>query len=218
MAKTKRRQRRLQQRLFGTTKDKLLALICFGRRTVEELATELAVTDNAIRAQLQRLERDGLVSKRGLRPGVRRPHVEYELTSKARQLFPKAYEPVLRSLVDVLTEQLSAGASAQLLHEAGRRLLRERVGELHGGALRQRIAQLMERINGAGRGIELAEAPGKAVLRSCSCPLASVTAAHPELCALFANLIGDLLGAEVSERCKKGVSPRCHFEIAQARR
>src|SRR5215208_6098381 len=88
--------------LAGTTKWKMLVILCRDRLTVEELADHLSLTDNAVRAQLQRLERDGLVTKAGSRPGVRKPHVEYELTPKALKLFPRAYEPMLVELVDVL--------------------------------------------------------------------------------------------------------------------
>jgi predicted ArsR family transcriptional regulator len=191
----------------------MLLLICYGRDTVEQLAEDLKLTDNAVRAQLQRLERDGLASKRGLRPGVRRPHVRYELTPKARLLFPRAYEPVLRTLVDVVTEQVPARASTELLLETGRRLLRQSVGELRGGTARQRIASLIKKLNGHGVGIELIEDRDGTVIRSCSCPLASVTAAHPEMCGLLATLLGDLLGTGVAERCDRRASPRCCFEV-----
>src|SRR5262245_6774408 len=118
MARTKRRQPVYEKRLFGTTRGKMLVLICYGHRTVVELAADVGLTRNAVRAQLQRLERDGIASKRRLRPSVRRPHVEYELTPNARRLFPRAYEPVLRNVVDVLTRRLPAKTWHNLLSEA----------------------------------------------------------------------------------------------------
>src|SRR5688500_5797183 len=95
--------------LFGNTRGKVLLLLCRGPRTVNELMEELGVTDNAVRAHLSNLQDDGLVRQVGLRPGTRKPHVDYELTPKARELFPRAHEPVLRTLVDVLEERLPAG-------------------------------------------------------------------------------------------------------------
>src|SRR5215204_3036324 len=96
------RDGRTRQRLLRTTKGRVLVLLCRVRQTVSELAAELKVTDNAVRAQLQRLQRDGLVRQAGSRRGVRKPHVEYELTPDAMGLFPRAYEPVLLNLVNVL--------------------------------------------------------------------------------------------------------------------
>src|SRR5687768_5065392 len=110
------------QDLFDTTRGKLLLLLCRGPRTVNELMEELGVTDNAVRAQLANLQQAGLVRQVGLRPGTRKPHVDYELTPKARQLFPRAYEPVLRALVDVLRERLPAEQARSLMKEAAQRL------------------------------------------------------------------------------------------------
>src|SRR5215218_1711943 len=93
---------------FDETWGKVLLLLCRKRRTVNELAEQLGLTDNAVRAQLQRLQDQGLVRLAGSRPGVRRPHADYELTAKGRRMFPRAYQPVLRTLVDVLMQQLPA--------------------------------------------------------------------------------------------------------------
>lgn len=112
----------------GATQRRLLLLLCRGERTVNELAAEFGVTDNAVRAQLQRLARIGLVRQVGSRPGTRRPHADYELTVEAAKLFPTAYAPAVRSLVDVLNERIPAGRLRQLLLEAGRRLARSRIG------------------------------------------------------------------------------------------
>ena len=43
-------------------------------RTVNELAEELRLTDNAVRAHLASLERDRLVVHAGMKPGFRKPH------------------------------------------------------------------------------------------------------------------------------------------------
>jgi len=212
-----RRKTVLAERRFDTTKGKLLMLLCRVRRTVADLAVHLGVTDNAVRAQIQRLERDGLAVKVGSRRGTRRPHVEYELTSRARKLFPRAYEPLLQNLVDVLTDRLPANQCRQVLVEAGDRLLRHHFPALRGSGPNQRIAEVMETLNGSSFGIEVTEEAGKTVICSCSCPLASVTAAHPELCELLAHVLGEVLNADVRERCERGDSPRCFFEIQIAR-
>jgi predicted ArsR family transcriptional regulator len=208
------RKRHAAQPILGSTKGKLLVSLCRKRQIVTELADHLKLTDNAVRAQLQRLERDGLVVKAGSRRGVRRPHVEYELTNEARKLFPIAYEPVLVKVVDVLTDRLPAKASRGLLLEAARRLLRQRLGDVRGRGARQRLTDGLNRLNGSGLGIEVSEeAGGKTVIRACSCPIAAVTAVHPEMCGLFATLLSELLDVDVAESCERGESARCCFEL-----
>src|SRR5688500_9049843 len=177
---------------FETTRGKLLLLLCQGPRTVNELMEALAVTDNAVRAQLANLQQAGLVRQVGLRPGTRKPHVDYELTPKARQLFPRAHEPVLRALVDVLRERLPAPRTASLRRAVAQRLPAALVGELRGRDPDQRAAELDKKLSGVAPGVSLVEEPDHLEVRACGCPLASITATHPEVCELLAGVLADL--------------------------
>lgn len=199
---------------LGSTQRRLLLLLCQGERTVNELAAELGVTDNAVRAQLQRLTRDGLVRQVGSRPGIRRPHAQYELSPGAAKVFPTAYAPAMRFLVDVLSEQLPTASLRQLLLEAGRRLLRSRLGDLRGQGPQGRLAEVLQRIGGAACGVEVIDRPEETVVRSCACPLAAVTSSHPETCGLVAELLAEVIEAPARELCTKGEAPRCAFVIS----
>jgi predicted ArsR family transcriptional regulator len=199
---------------LGTTNRKILVLLCRGPHTVADLAGELGVTDNAVRAQLHRFQRDGLVRQGGRRAGVRKPHVEYELSEEARDFFPTAYEPVLRTLVDLLSERLPQQTTQQLLLETARQIIAAHVGQLRGTSPRQRLREMMRLLNGSAAGISVAHEGGITTLRSCSCPLASITANHPEVCELLAGILSDHLKGEVRQRCKRGSAPRCTFEIS----
>lgn len=199
--------------LFGATKGRILVLLCRRPHTVAELAALLGVTDNAVRAQLQRLERDGFVLHAGSRKGVRRPHAEYALSSAALTLFPRAYEPFLKCLVDLLRDQLAVKEYRRIFVEAAARLLRGYFEAVRASEPRERLAEMMHQLNGSSLGLEIARESNKTVIRSCSCPLASLTATHPELCQMFASVAAGLLNANVRERCEKGQSPRCCFEM-----
>ena len=76
-------------RFWTSTRGRIILLLRRESRTVNELAEALGLTDNAVRAQLTALERDGLVRQSGTRPGKRKPNVVYDLTAKAEHLFPK---------------------------------------------------------------------------------------------------------------------------------
>src|SRR5215208_7781671 len=111
------------QRFFRSTRGRIVTLLRRSGRTVEGLARELGLTDNGVRANLATLERDGVVRQRG---SVRRgsgggkPAFVYELTPEAEELFPKAYEPVLRELLDALAQRLGSEESEALLRSVGR--------------------------------------------------------------------------------------------------
>jgi predicted ArsR family transcriptional regulator len=201
------------QNLFSTTRGRLLLLMCRGPRTVNELAAELSVTDNAVRAQLANLQDGGLVRQVGLRPGVRRPHVDYELTPKARRLFPGAHEPVLRTLVDVLEDRLPATQTRSLLKEVALRLVAAWVGELREREPRRRADELLGKLKDIAPGISLEEHPDLLRVRACGCPLASLTGSHPGVCGVLSEVLGDVLGTAVRDRCDRDESPQCCFEV-----
>jgi predicted ArsR family transcriptional regulator len=202
--------------LFGATRGKVLLLLCRGPRTVNELSEELGITDNAVRAQLANLQEDDLVRQVGLRPGTRKPHVDYELTPKARQSFPQAHEPALRELVDVLHERLAPELARSLMKEAAQRLLAAWVGALHERGPERRADELLRKLDGVAPGVSLENEGDHFRLRACGCPLASVTASHPEVCDLLSDILGDVLGTTVRDRCDRGESPRCCFEVSKA--
>ena len=61
---------RADQRFFSTTRGRVVQLLRRASRTVEELARALELTDNAVRAHLATLERDGLCGRAGCGAGL----------------------------------------------------------------------------------------------------------------------------------------------------
>src|SRR5881394_3951475 len=97
----------LNKRLLGSTRGRILGLLRIENRTVNELAAALSLTDNAVRAHLLSLERDGLVQQHGTRRGTRKPHAAYGLSTGAEHIFPKAYGPLLARFVTVISNRLT---------------------------------------------------------------------------------------------------------------
>ncbi|HEY8750224.1 MAG TPA: ArsR family transcriptional regulator [Tepidisphaeraceae bacterium] len=195
---------------FDTTGGRILELLCHGRRTVSDLAKGLQLTDNAVRAHLASMERDGIISGVGLRRGLRRPNVLYDLTPQGRRLFPTAYEPVLKQVVDVLSERLQPERSQELLLEVGRRLAETHLSGIRSLDKSARLPKLMGLL---GVAAHIRREGGKLFLRGCGCPLASVVSAQPRLCDVVAVLLGDILEIPVQRACEQGASPACCFEI-----
>ena len=185
--------------------------------TVDELARELGLTNNGVRAHLATLERDGIVRQSGVvrsESGGGKPAYLYELTPEAEDLFPKAYEPVLHRLLDVLAEQLESDESEALLRSVARLMAEEQTVPTDGA--RARLETAADVLNELGGLVELEERDGGFVIRGYSCPLAGVTPDHPEVCSMAETLIAELAGVPVHERCDRGERPRCCFEVASA--
>src|SRR5215207_7975562 len=113
---------RLSKHFWTTTQGRMVLLLRRGSHTVNELAEALTLTDNAVRAQLTALERDGLVRPSGKRPGVRKPTVTYDLTPEAAQFFPKAHGAVLHHLLDVLKERTAPKKVEEIVRTIGHRM------------------------------------------------------------------------------------------------
>jgi predicted ArsR family transcriptional regulator len=205
------------RRFFESTRGQIVTLLRRSNRTVEDLARALDLTDNGLRAHLAVLERDGLVRQRGSvrrSSGGGKPAYVYELTQEGEDLFPKAYEPTLRRLLDVLSDQLGPEESEALLRSVGRRLAEEhttRTDDAHA-----RLETAVEVLNELGGLAELEERDGAVVIRGYSCPLAGVTPDHPEVCRMAEALVAEVAGLSVHEHCDRGEKPRCCFEIASA--
>jgi predicted ArsR family transcriptional regulator len=205
------------QKFFQSTRGQIVTLLRRSSRTVEELAQALNLTDNGVRAHLTTLERDGIVRQRG---SVRRgsgggkPAYIYEVTPQAEELFPKAYEPVLRQLLDVLAGQLGPQESEALLRSVGRRIAEGQTVPADG--VREGLEAAVGVLNKLGGLTELEERNGSFVIRGYSCPLAGVAPDHPEVCRMAESLLTELAGVPVYEHCDRGERPRCCFEIAPA--
>lgn len=205
--------RRWRERLLASTRGRIIALLRRAERTVNELADELGLTDNAVRTHLAGLERDGLVAMVGVRRGTGKPAHLYALTPDADGLFPRAYGLVLDALLDVLRERMPGAELDALVREAGRRL-----GAAHAaarGSLRDRAEAAVHLLAELGGVAEVRPDGGVLVIQGFGCPLREAVGEHPEVCRLAAALLAEAVGCPVRERCERGGTPQCRFELAE---
>ena len=204
---------RWDQRFFASTKGQVAALLRRGVATVEELARELGLTDNAVRSHLAALERDGLITQSGVRRGAGKPAHTYALTPDAERLFPKAYGALLHLMLDVLSERLLPDTLDDLLREMGHRLAAGQAPST--GDLRARVDGAVALLGELGGLAEVEELDGGYVILGCSCPLAAAVKGHPESCLLAETLLAEVIGAPVRQTCDtEGL--RCRFEVGTA--
>ena len=207
---------KLNKRFFDSTRGQIVSLLRGSTGTVSELAAKLGLTDNAVRAHLLTLERDGLVRQSGLQKGSRKPHFAYELTPEAELLFPKAYDTLLNQLITVLKARLSPKVFREALRAVGRSLATQhRSSSSRKEALESRAQKALKALEELGGAARIEKEDSKLLIRSSSCPLAAVVAEHPETCKIVEAQLSDILGAKVRERCSREESPRCCFEITE---
>jgi predicted ArsR family transcriptional regulator len=202
-----------RERLFKSTRGKVLELLRTRERTVNELAAELHLTDNAVRAHLASLERDRLVTQAGMKPGVRKPHVTYALGPEAEHLFPKAYGQLVSLLMSIFSRQVTPQELRAGMRAAGRAVSREHLSALKGKSRRQRIDAALRILKELGGAATFREEDGKHFIYGNGCPIAAATAENPEACLLAESLLTNIIGSPVKERCVRGSTPSCRFEL-----
>lgn len=197
------------QHFFASTRGRIILLLRRATHTVDDLAQDLHLTDNAVRTHLVTLERDGLVCQSGARRGNRKPAIVYSLTPEAEQHFPKAYAPVLQQLLEVLATCMPAEKLEEIMQNVGRRLALQ--WNIPVGELRVRLQQAVAILNELGGLAELEEHDDTYTIQGYSCPLAAVVPGHPEICQLTRTLLTELIGVSVEEQCERGVAAHCCF-------
>lgn len=208
----------LRHQLLDTSRGRIVTLLQRGGLTVDDLASELRLTANAVRAQITAMERDGVVQRVGRRPGTTRPFHVFQLTPEVEQLLSQAYVPLLTQLVQVFANALPTEQVDALMREAGRGLAHELpfTGR-SGGTLESRVTAASELLNNVLGAVTHVERNGGYIIRGAGCPLAALTGKHPAVCLALESLLSELLGVKVTECCDRDARPKCCFEIKERR-
>ena len=208
---------KLDERFFESTRGQIVTILRSSACTVEDLAEKLNLTDNAVRAHLATLERDGLVRQSGLRRGPRKPHFTYVLTDEADKLFPKAYDALLNQLISVLKHRLHPPELEAVLKEVGRAVAADASGPT-GASLESRVQSAVKVLEALGGSAEVEKHDDKILIRGNGCPLAAAVSVHPEVCRLAETLVAEVVKAPVEEQCDRNGRPSCRFEISIKKR
>lgn len=205
----------------GKVRGRIIGMLRRGERTVEEIAAELGVTDNAVRSQLQALEREGLVHQARVRRtgGVGKPATLYAIAPEAEPLFSAAHAPVLAALLAALQSHLSERQMDALFRDAGRRL----AASVDDGDVDIAPSTLEARVNGAaqlltalGAECDVEPMPGGYRIRGHACPLSDAVRVQPHLCHALEELLAGVTGAQVHECCDRTDGIKCRFEIKRS--
>jgi len=208
----------------GPVRGRIIALLRRQEQSVEELAAALGVTDNAVRAQLATLEREGVVRQARIRHTgtVGKPATMYAIAPSAETLLSTAYAPVLRAVLTSLEHRMSDTELDALFRDVGKRLAsaNEGAGKRAERSLEARAQEAARLLNGFGGEVDVERSRDGFVLRGYACPLADAVRAQPRLCRAVTHLVSEATGVPVKECCQRSTDPnepvRCCFEIRRS--
>jgi predicted ArsR family transcriptional regulator len=201
-----------QRQFGGSTRGRIVAMLRREEHSVEELAAALALTDNAVRAQLATLERDGVVHSAGVRREgmVGKPATLYRVGSETTTLFSSAYAPLLSALLAELSDRLPARQLTAVVRAAGRRLAPAASAN---ATLDERARAGAGLLADLGADAELVRTKEGYEIRGHSCVLSAAVTTCPATCGAVEALLSEVTGTRVQERCDRTREPRCHFFI-----
>jgi|SRR5688572_1765950 len=201
------------ERLIGETQAKILGLLRRSRQTINDLSESLGLTDNAVRTHVAALSRDGIIEPVGTqRDTGGKPARLYALTGAGEELFPKAYAMVLAGLVEEIARRDGRERADELLRAVGARAGSEVAipGDLAG-----RVEAAASALRSMGGDVEVQRTESGWRIQGFGCPLSSVTASQPQVCALAQSLVEEITGRPVTECCERSGRPRCGFLVDQ---
>ena len=205
---------RHDSRFHDSTRGRIVGLLRRGAKTVEELAAELGLTDNAVRLHLGTLERDGIVAAKGVRRGggVGKPATEYEIAASAEPSFSEAYIPFLTTLLASVGEKLGSTELRAIMRDVGKRLAA--ANPAMAGDPQAQAHRASQILNALG-GVTTVEREGsRYAIKGCSCPLSVAVNERAEVCLAVQTMLRDVTGLTVKEDCDRSERPRCHFVVS----
>jgi len=208
----------LTKPLLDTTRGRIVTRLQRSELTADDLATQLGLTANAVRAHLTAMERDGIVRRVGTRAGTTRPAHLFELTPEVEQLLSRAYVPLLLQMVDVFVHALPARQVNALLRRVGGGLAATLSGgRKPSGSLEARVRQVSTLLNEQLGALTHVERNGGYVIRGAGCPLSAVTGKYPGVCLAMESAVTEIVGSRARECCERDGRPRCCFRIGNGR-
>lgn len=207
---------RFQKLLLASPRLRVLDRLRHGPETVEQLASDLGVTGNAVRSQLAALEREGLIRRGDPRPTARRPSHTYRLAPGVETMFCQVYIPFLDELLHVLAGTLEPRKLNGAMRAVGRRLsILQAPPSLAG-----RVAAVAASLDEMGGDTEVKTRGNGGityVIHGRSCPFDAVVRSHPAICVAVESMVAAATGARSRQSCHQaGDKPHCLIEVGPA--
>ncbi|HJV46513.1 MAG TPA: metalloregulator ArsR/SmtB family transcription factor [Bacillota bacterium] len=187
-----------------------------GSLTVSEMATQLKITEMAVRRHLNTLERDNLINSRMVRQSMGRPTSVYSLTESAEELFPQHYSDFA---LDVLQDIHAHGGEETIKSLFQRR--EERMSNLYrkevkGDTLEEKVEELARLQNSRGYMVEIDKDPqtGDIIFKEYNCPISQVAKEFSHACDCELSLFKKVLKTDVEQRdCISKGEEKCVYVI-----
>ena len=170
-----------------------------GHASAETIASDLAVTPNAVRQHLTNLERDGFVISQPERRARGRPSLLFSLTERADSVFPKRYGQLATMVLQEVREMGGEDALDEVFARVAARHASVIEREIAGLDFDQKLSRVVAWIGRAGTLAEQTETDEGIKVTIHNCPFRNTALKFPQVCTITPHLMSQLLGTAISQ-------------------
>ena len=170
-----------------------------GPMSVDQLGELLEVMPVTVRAHVNVLERDRLLSGSEHRTGrAGRPSILYSLTDEAQDLFPKDYDGLASNILDNVRKLHGDRSVIQVIERIGEEMAEANAHKIGARDLAGKVEQASRVMNQNGSLATWEKQGDKYVLTAHNCPYLHVAEHSPGICGMETAFLRKALSAEVT--------------------
>lgn len=184
--------------------------------SIDEIASALDISRNAVQQHFVVLERDGYIQAGVLNKTAGRPVRIFVLTVAGINSFPKQYAWFSELILADLKNELGSEAFQRYLHKLGSQLSQSLLPQFEGKQTEERLDQLVNVMDGLGFNVKkMADAgTNELAIEAYNCIYHDLAQKHEEICEFDRTLIASLVDKVIDhEQCMATGGDVCRFKI-----
>jgi DeoR family transcriptional regulator, suf operon transcriptional repressor len=184
--------------------------------SIDEVATALNISRNAVQQHFTVLERDGYIQTGVLNKTAGRPVRSFVLTEAGINSFPKQYAWFSELILTDLKNELGSEAFQRYLHKLGSKLSQSLLAHFEGKETDERIEALLKVMDGLGFNVRNMTDSGsnERTIEACNCIYHDLAQKHEEICEFDRTLMSSLLDRDIEHvECMAKGGTVCRFKI-----
>ena len=184
--------------------------------SIDEIATALNISRNAVQQHFVALERDGYIQTGVLNKTAGRPVRSFVLTEAGINSFPKQYAWFSELILSDLKNEIGSESFQRYMHKLGNNLSKSLLSQFEGKQTDERIKELINILGDLGYQATsmAAENDEEYYIEACNCIYHNLAQKYDEICELDKTLVSSLLDKDVElVECMAKEGHVCRFKI-----
>lgn len=184
--------------------------------SIDEIATALNISRNAVQQHFTVLERDGYIQTGVLNKTAGRPVRSFVLTEAGINSFPKQYAWFSELILTDLKNEMGSEAFQRYLHKLANNLSQSLLSRFKGKQTDERVEELLKIMDELGfkaRNMTDLGSNGQTI-EACNCIYHDLAQKHEEICEFDRTLMSSLLDKDIEQvECMAKGGAVCRFKI-----